>query len=438
MSALRCDQHTGVFLAAAVTGLASMSGCGGGPIALTESIKPDRSVNWIFSAGTELSLDWGLYPSLRGGHVSGGSVKDDRLILLCNLGQQPELLQPSRAFVLDIKTGSVLQSIAGPNQTSAHEWRVTSNFAIVKDRRQGKEIAFDLQQGRLCSDWAPADETALARAPELRESEILFDFERRPNLRQCELELDAGSVICITEEARQPLTCVIAWVDRQGSVRTRLLCELPHRPIGMSRPTLFADDDDQLIFSWSEYVICIDPKRLDGWNKSTDGVEADPARRAKVRDSMGFFAIDSKAWQAAPRSEHVSHEEAELQEVHVCGLYWLDEDRIPKRYLDTVRENVSFVIAVREGGYTQLRDFVKRARFAFTLRAQGYEDIVVTQENFSGTCSSDDGRFQGYMVRLDDAQLAKFECGAAYTLVPSSEGGPFLWRVNGALGLRRP
>lgn len=76
--------------------------------------------------------------------------------------------------------------------------------------------------------------------------------------------------------------------------------------------------------------------------------------------------------------------------------------------------------------------------FDFVLKSDGYEDISITDKNFWGTKSSNDGSFQGVVVSLSPSQLEKLARGVEYAIVPINESEKYCWAVTKGVSLIRP
>jgi hypothetical protein len=76
--------------------------------------------------------------------------------------------------------------------------------------------------------------------------------------------------------------------------------------------------------------------------------------------------------------------------------------------------------------------------FRFLLKAQGHEDIRITEEEYGGNCSSGRGEFQGFYVNLPASELAKIGRGVSYTIVPVDQRTDYTWQVKEGVQLIRP
>lgn len=232
-------------------------GCGGRRMELTQTVRPDPVVEWIFDAGTDLDLNWGIFPALEPVRISGGASCEGRLILLCNLGGASESLTSSRAYVLDIETGEVLKSIRGPTRTYWDDWVITSELAYFK--REGQWQAFDLQQGRVLKDPPAPSASTLPKSPRLSCEKI--EQDKSTGLKRFRCPLDGGRVLLVSSKRFGSIEFELSWDDAAGIEHTRVLCQLLSRPRG-GGAYLLVDDERRLVFSWKEYAICVDSRRL--------------------------------------------------------------------------------------------------------------------------------------------------------------------------------
>jgi hypothetical protein len=89
-------------------------------------------------------------------------------------------------------------------------------------------------------------------------------------------------------------------------------------------------------------------------------------------------------------------------------------------------------------GVQQLGSFQEKVAFRFLLKAPGHEDVQITGKQLKGNCSSGGGAFQGFVVGLTPAELAKLAPGVAYALVPVAQHEEYTWRVKPGVQLVRP
>jgi hypothetical protein len=130
-----------------------------------------------------------------------------------------------------------------------------------------------------------------------------------------------------------------------------------------------------------------------------------------------------------------------IEEAHINGVYWLGDERIPEWAREANGRDDGFIITIEEwieGQERLLQNLVSHAGFEFTLKAEGHEDIVITERAFAGTQSSCDGAYQTFGIRLSPEQLGPLARGIDYTLIPSTRFGPSRWIVNEGVTLRRP
>jgi hypothetical protein len=130
----------------------------------------------------------------------------------------------------------------------------------------------------------------------------------------------------------------------------------------------------------------------------------------------------------------------ELEKVHVNGVFWRGDERIPEFTRDLFDGSGTFVISIEEWlegqDHQQLDTFREKAGFHFQLRAPDQEPLEITKAHFLGTCSRGNGDFQGFVIRLDDAEAEKLTPGVEYTLVPIDTAAR-RWIVREDARLRR-
>jgi len=165
-------------------------------------------------------------------------------------------------------------------------------------------------------------------------------------------------------------------------------------------------------------------------------------RSEMIDDIVKFFTANSgDAIVEIEPHQYPFVEYRELQEVHINGVYWKRDKRIPKWGRDLLGGG-SFIISIEdwiEGqDRQQLNIFRRNAGFNFVLKADGYEDISVSGENFCGTMSMGEGSFQACVVRLSPSQLEKMASAVEYTIVPINENKKYIWKVNMGVRLIKP
>jgi len=166
-------------------------------------------------------------------------------------------------------------------------------------------------------------------------------------------------------------------------------------------------------------------------------------RSEMIDDIVKFFAanVGEEIVEIEPH-QYPFVEYKELQEAHINGLYWKGDSRIPEWARDLHSGRGSFIICIEEWmngqDHHQLDTFIESAGFNFVLKAEGHENLSITKENFIGTMSSNDGRFQGFTARLVPSQLEKMASGVEYTIVPLNESKEYTWEVRGGVKLIRP
>ncbi len=162
-----------------------------------------------------------------------------------------------------------------------------------------------------------------------------------------------------------------------------------------------------------------------------------------IEDVVKFFRANSgKGFVRIQPHEYPFVEFQEIQTAHVNGLYWQGDERIPEGIRNLFGDKNHFIISIDEWmagqGVRQFDVFQEKVAFRFLLKAQGYEDVRVTKEDLRGNCSSGRGQFQGFVVGLPAAELAKIAPGVAYALVPVDQREPYTWQVKAGVQLVRP
>ena len=129
--------------------------------------------------------------------------------------------------------------------------------------------------------------------------------------------------------------------------------------------------------------------------------------------------------------------------------YWADkainkevfDEKVPE-WVKKNPEPQTFLIAIAQWhqgqDHTQLTEFKDNAGFRFILKAQGQKDIEITQDNFGGTCSQGDGRFQVFDVRMNDSQYSQIQRHLTYKLEPVNDSDEYFWTVNDDVALTVP
>jgi len=164
-------------------------------------------------------------------------------------------------------------------------------------------------------------------------------------------------------------------------------------------------------------------------------------REEMVNDIAEFFVANSgDSFVTIKPHEYPFVEYRETKEAHINALFWKGDEKVPEWARGRGEMN-SFIICIEEWidgqEYQQLEQFRKKAGFSFVLRAQGYEDISITEENMDGTVSSNDGTFQGFVVTLHPSQLAQMNPRRAYTIVPNNKSREYFWTVRDEVSLTK-
>jgi len=162
-----------------------------------------------------------------------------------------------------------------------------------------------------------------------------------------------------------------------------------------------------------------------------------------IEDVVKFFRANSgRGFVPIQPHEYPFVEFQEIKTAHINGLYWQGDARIPESIRKLFGNKNHFIISIDEWmagqDHRQLNAFQEKAAFRFLLKAQGQDDIQVTEKHFQGTCSSGRGEFQGFVVGLPSSELAKLASGVAYTIVPADQREEYTWQVKAGVQLTRP
>ena len=166
-------------------------------------------------------------------------------------------------------------------------------------------------------------------------------------------------------------------------------------------------------------------------------------KREMIDDIVKFFRANSGAgFVPIQPHEYPFVEFKEIKIAHIKGLYWQGDERIPEGSRNLFGDRNHFIISIEEWmagqDHRQLNTFQEKAVFRFLLQVSGHDDVQITEKDFKGTCSSGGGAFQGFVVGLPSAELAKLASGVAYTLVPVEQREEYAWQVNVGVQLVRP
>ncbi len=162
-----------------------------------------------------------------------------------------------------------------------------------------------------------------------------------------------------------------------------------------------------------------------------------------IDDIVKFFRANSgDGFVAIQPHEYPFVEFQEIKTAHVNGVYWQGDERIPEWTRSLFEGKGHFIICIEEWmagqDHRQLNAFQEKAVCRFLLKAQGHEDVQVTENGLQGNCSLGHGDFQGFVFALAPAELNKLVPGAAYTLVPIDQQGDYTWQVKPGVQLVRP
>ena len=162
-----------------------------------------------------------------------------------------------------------------------------------------------------------------------------------------------------------------------------------------------------------------------------------------IDDVVKFFRANSgTGFVSIQPQEYPFVEFQEIKTAHVKGLYWQGDERIPEFARSLFEGKGHFIIVIEEWmagqDHRQLNVFQEKAAFRFLLKADGHDDIQITEKHCQGRCSSGNGEFQGFVVGLPSAALGKLVAGVAYTLVPVEQREEYTWQVRPGVRLVRP
>ena len=110
----------------------------------------------------------------------------------------------------------------------------------------------------------------------------------------------------------------------------------------------------------------------------------------------------------------------ELESVQVNSILAKGDERLPEFARELINGNGTFVICVedwiRGRNHTQLDEFCRKAGFRFELNGPKDQTIEIAKTNLLGTTSKGDGSFQGFVVKLSQAEEEKLVPGTKWTL----------------------
>lgn len=163
-----------------------------------------------------------------------------------------------------------------------------------------------------------------------------------------------------------------------------------------------------------------------------------------MNDIVKFFRANSgDEFVKIKPYEYSSVEYRYIEEAKINGLYWKGDKRLPEA-IRKDNNNFSFFIGIENWietqKYNQLNDLRDNAGFDFILKADGHEDIIISEKNSGGTRTSRDGvdNFQLFYVKLSTEQLNKMQPNVQYTLYPVNKSKKHYWKVNDDVVLVRP
>jgi len=165
----------------------------------------------------------------------------------------------------------------------------------------------------------------------------------------------------------------------------------------------------------------------------SDEMLEDVVKFFKSNYSEEFVAIEPHAY---PFKEYRKH-----KVVHVDGVYFKGDDRLPEYVLKNCSKN-DIIISIKDWwqgqDHRQLSEFYENAGFNFILRAEGQRNIVINRSNYGGSCNLSNGQFQVFRINLTEDQLKTLACGIPYTLQPENKTKKYQWIVEDDVKLVRP
>ena len=110
----------------------------------------------------------------------------------------------------------------------------------------------------------------------------------------------------------------------------------------------------------------------------------------------------------------------ELESVQVKSILLKGDEKLPDFARELINGNGTFVICVedwiRGRNHTQLDEFCRKAGFRFELEGPKEQTIEIEKTNLLGTTSKGNGSFQGFVVKLSQADKEKLAPGTKWTL----------------------
>lgn len=130
----------------------------------------------------------------------------------------------------------------------------------------------------------------------------------------------------------------------------------------------------------------------------------------------------------------------QIEQAHVNGLYWFDDERLPKWVKKNPKQQ-TFLMGIEEWNegqdHRQLEELKTNAGFRFVLKSEGQKDIEIGKNNYGGTTSQGNGEFQAFYVNLNDSQFKNIVPGVSYRLEASNGSDEYFWTVNDGVRLTR-
>ena len=228
----------------------------------------------------------------------------------------------------------------------------------------------------------------------------------------------------------------MGYLDRNDTTLSRdTYCEEHAQLI---RSLIGADMDKRWLVSQSIYRELGIPAQCVTYNGAGHEIKSE-----MIEDVVAFFRANSgDGFVPIQPHEYPFVEFREIKTAHVNGVYWQGDGRIPEWCRDLSSGRGHFIIVVDEWlagqDHHQLDSFRENAGFRFLLKADGHEDIPITEKRSYGTCSSGEGDFQGFVVSMEPSDLEKVIPGVAYAIVPAEQGEEYTWKVKDGVRLVRP
>jgi hypothetical protein len=247
-----------------------VSGCLPGRVPLGTQNRPSPALKWVFDAGSDLCLLLGFYPSVDRVDVLAGAHHGDRLILVCG-SSCAEVALPAKVFLLDVESGRVLRQIVGPFDNSVWNCTITADRFYFTHWRPGDREgtqrwgAFNLNTGGIEWNVSKPDPQAVICGPYANTSlSLVRPAQIVGDKVELEYRLASNKSMHIAREKAGLADWTVftmAWEDVGHRVHRMPLCRL-NNPGNAPTALLLQDDEHLLLFTWGNYVICVDATRI--------------------------------------------------------------------------------------------------------------------------------------------------------------------------------